>query len=186
VQQALDIYIKLLIAIISFIAPLLINLLSIFSEGAAVKKRKLTEFESQTANILREQINAAGANIAELVKENGDVFKQKAEESTKQLELLDPKKQIIAIFPTFFYSLVLILIFQLALDDTIAKHFNDDVVRVTKLVTFVGSIYFAVKGVEILKNVTWAVIDVKKEMAEQIEKESPKSEKIEPPKEEKQ
>jgi hypothetical protein len=82
VQEVLNIYIQLLIAIISFIAPLLIYLLSIFSDGIAVKKRKLIEFEVQTAKLLKDEINAEGANVAKLVTENSEVFTKRAKDNS--------------------------------------------------------------------------------------------------------
>ena len=170
-QAALDIYIKLLIAIISFIAPLLINLLSIFSDGIAVKKRKLTEFNTQAANLLKKEINAEGADVAKLVTDNSNVFKKRTDDTNSQLVLLDPKKQIISIFPTFFYSLLLIIVNRIA-SDNICENIlpNKSFLNLVIYLSFAGSMWFAIKGVIILKRVVWAIIDVKQELAQENQK----------------
>jgi hypothetical protein len=156
---------------------LLINLLSIFSDGIAVKKRKLKEFQTQTAKLLKDEINTEGADVAKLVTENSGVFKEKAADSEKQLNLLDPKKQIINIFPTFFYSLLLIILYGILTDKSIMpKASNESVFDIIIIGTIGGSIFFAIKGVTILKKVVWAIIEVKQEMAQ--ENQQSKSDKI--------
>lgn len=182
-QQALDIYIKLLIAIISFIAPLLINLLSVFSDGIAVKKRRLTEFEEQTARLVLDEINNEGADVAALITENSTIFKKRRDQSNKQLDLLDPKKQIIRIFPTFFYSLLLIMANGFISDIHVTEFIKTGwIIDGLLILTLVGSIFFAVWGVLILRHVVWAIIEVKQEIAadQALEKQQSKSEKISP------
>lgn len=172
-QEALDIYIKLLIAIISFIAPLLINLLSIFSDGIAVKKRKFNEYEVQTTKLLKDEINSGTSNVTALISESSKAFEQRKTESNKQLNLLDPKKQIIRIFPTFFYSLVLVIINRVLADKWFDCLLNikEPYYHIVLAIFLVASMYFAVRGVLILKSVVWAIVDVKQEIALNIEKE---------------
>ena len=175
-KDALDIYIKLLVAIISFIAPLLINLLSIFSDGIAIKKKRLEEYESQTTALVKDGVDK-GLNIAQLITQEASLFKTKKDKTTKQLNLLDPKRQIFRIFPTFFYSLVLIILNRLFCDDDIINLLSaaDWPLNLIKWVLFLGSIGFAIWGVEILRNVIMAIIEVKQEIANDVAKEKQQS-----------
>lgn len=176
-HELLDIYIKLIVAIISFIAPLLIHLLSVFSAGVAVKQRRWEEYENQSNRLVREEINVPGANVSQLIKQNSDDFQKRKLENDKQLALLDPKQQIRAIFPTFFYSLVLIMLTRVLCDNT-TYHILKTLPKwceythtIILLALYLGSFIFAVKGVYGLKNVVWAIIDVKQEIAKEEEKE---------------
>lgn len=179
-QEALDIYIKLLIAVISFIAPLLINLLSIFSDGVAVKKRKLKEFETQTAKLLKDQINEEGANVPALVNENSTVFRERAVSIQTQLDLLDPKKQVLYIFPLFFLSLLLIIVNQLVVDKKNMEWLFQNCPFWLSTGLILLSIVCAFFGVKRLKNVFWAIIEVKQEIAEEQEKEKSKLDNVTP------
>lgn len=175
-KDALDIYIKLLVAIISFIAPLLINLLSIFSDGIAIKKKRLEEYESQTTSLVKDGVDK-GLNIAQLITQEASLFKSKTDKTTKQLNLLDPKRQIFRIFPTFFYSLVLIILNRLFCDDGIINLLSAAAwpLNLIKWVLFLGSIGFAIWGVDILRNVIMAIIEVKQEIANDLAKEKQQS-----------
>lgn len=179
-KEALDIYIKLLIAIISFIAPLLINLLSVFSDGIAIKKKRFEEFENQTTILVKDAINQEGANVTKLIADNSSSFESRKKENIIQLELLDPKRQIKRIFPTFFYSLALIIINRLFEDSVFVGAFGtkQNAQEFIINISFIASIGFAIYGVVILYNVVWAIINVKQEIAEEKEKEQSKSDKI--------
>lgn len=183
-QEALDIYIKLIIAIISFIAPLLIHLLSVFSDGTAIKTRRFDEFKKKSELLMKEKINSAENDLAELVKEDTSAFEKRKDENNKQLALLDPKEQIRKIFPVFFYSLVLI-IFNRLLSDSAVKDWIESWKDVATTITyqflrggvFIWSLYFAIKGVIVLQRVVWGIIDVKQEIAKEAEREKEQSKK---------
>ncbi len=53
--NCLDIYVKLIIAIISFVAPLIVYMLSVFSEGRAKIDKRRIEEESQITNLLKKK-----------------------------------------------------------------------------------------------------------------------------------
>gem|GEM_PF-5341265 len=182
-QEALDIYIKLLVAIISFIAPLLINLLSIFSEGVAVKTKNFEEFQNNLETLLQDAAKD-GKKLSGIATEQSAILKQKTENIQAQLDLLDPKKQIKAIFPVFFYSIIAIMINRLFADAKFCNllKWDDELLKIIWSTSFMVSIACAISGVNTLYKVTWNVIEVKKEIAEDTakEKQQTKEEKVTP------
>lgn len=171
-KEAIDIYIKLLVALISFIAPLIIHLLSVFSDGIAVVRRKYEEEQNQITKLIKEDINQEGANVGEVVDKNNNLLKQKREENTRKLNLLEPKRQIKRIFPALFFSLFIMAIYTLVYEHyTINGVFQGHKISILILWgLFLSSLALSILGVYFLQNVTWAVIEVKQEIADDNEK----------------
>ena len=78
----LDIYVKLIIAIISFIAPIIVYLLSFYSDGIAIIRRRVREEENQIAQLTKTQIF-----------ENVEDFRVIIAESTKDLQNLEKRNR---------------------------------------------------------------------------------------------
>jgi hypothetical protein len=78
----LDIYVKLIIAIISFIAPIIVYLLSVYSDGIAIIRRRVREEENQIAQLTKTQIS-----------ENVEDFRVIIAESTKDLQNLEKRNR---------------------------------------------------------------------------------------------
>lgn len=166
-KEALDIYVKLLIAIISFIAPLLIHLLSVFSDGVAVKKRRWEEYSAQSNLLLRAAVQAATENIRILTTKSNSEFDKRKSDYEKDVRLLNPKTQIKYIFPLFFYS-ILCMIAHFLIFDIDKKDFCTNTVLLLNIICcclIAISMIFAACGVLRLFRVAIAIIDVKQEIA---------------------
>jgi cell division protein FtsB len=170
----LDIYTKLIIAIISFIAPLIIHLLSVFSDGIAVVRRRYQEEEKQMNTLLKNEIQEMktdGTEISEAINTTNASFVKRKKNNKAKLQLLDPKRQIMRIFPVLFFSLAFIMIYKTAE----CKQWCNNIGLSLLLIC---SIILSVVGVWFLRNVAWAVIDVKQDMARDKEMNSQRSERI--------
>lgn len=177
-KEAIDIYVKLLVAIISFIAPLIIHLLSVFSDGIAVVRRKFEEEERQMSKLIKEELKADDADIKNLVSTNSAAFKDKQEKNKCQLQLLEPKRQIKRIFPTLFLSLLFMMIFSLVnahKESLLENNLDLGDTNLHLIILFSASLICSFLGVLFLKQVAWAVIEVKQEIADDKEKRTPKN-----------
>ena len=107
----LDIYTKFIIAIISFIAPVIVYLLSVFSDGIAVITRRSKEEENQIGTLLRKKMVDEAANIdVKLIDTSNTALKESKAKNNRRIKLLDPQRQIHRIFCTLFVALFFIML----------------------------------------------------------------------------
>lgn len=155
----LDIYVKLIIAIISFIAPLIVYLLSVFSEGTAILTRKAKEYEMQIANLLRVEMEGVGAGQSfdpKIIEENSRLLKENEKEYTKRLNLLNPHIQLVRIFIPLLSALGFVMADMLTKDPAF-KIYNQYVSMGLILLSFTCFYY----GIKFLRQVSKEIIDTK-------------------------
>lgn len=149
-----------------------------FSDGTAAASKKFKEEEKQMTKLIKEQIGADGANVAELIKENSDFFNKNKEENKRLLQLLAPKRQILRIFPILFLAIAAMMVFTLVIDHRNYLLQKEESVKYCDLVLwglFLISITCSFLGILFLKQVAWAVIDVREQMAKDKEREKRRS-----------
>lgn len=160
----IDIYSKLIIAIISFIAPVIVFLLSVFSNGIAILKRRAAEEKNQIANLLRTQMN--GEDFDAIVIAQSNAALEKSEQiSKRKLKLLDPKRQIIRIFSVLLSTLLLVAVSML-FEDQNGVPINVHSHQIWSYLLY-GSFASFVVGLLILRQVAWAIINTKQIIADE-------------------
>jgi hypothetical protein len=172
-EHFLDVYTKLLIAIISFVAPLIIYLLSVNSDGIVIVRDKANEEKKQLEEILREQMNSGNA-FDGIIEESNRSLTKTNKNITRKSNLLNPKRQILRIFLSLFLALVF-LMFWMLLKDSLIFNYS----KTLSIIFLLSSFAFEIIGILILRQVTWAVIETKEEVAQKTrEKELQKEQKI--------
>lgn len=164
-NEVIDIYTKLIIAIISFIAPLIIHLLSMFSDATAhIKKRHKIQL-SQMDELFRKQVQEAHTEqMSTLMQKSQAVYNKRENEYKTQQNVLNPKRQISRIFPVLFISLIFIAIYQLIHN---SQSIEENVKILLSGISLLLSLMCAVAGVSFLKTIAWTVIDIKQELADE-------------------
>jgi hypothetical protein len=163
----ITIFAYLIIATIAFALPVTITLLSLFTEAIQQVKKQAEEKE----RILRIIIKSltAGDNFHSHELKSRTKLLEKSEKQTKRkLNLLSPKRQLLFLGLTLFFSLAFI--------------FCDMVLRDNKWKwqSHVSSIFFIACSITLfgiaifrMKKITWALIGSKVEFSQQFEKVNP-------------
>lgn len=150
----IEIYIKIVIQIVSFIAPLIVALLSVFSDGVGV---------------MREKANTKMHGIAQLLQDpsKGDfdekqikALTQASLESERIGRLLNPKRQILRVFLPLFGAIALIMTSKLHEASFVIPYRNW--LYVTLLICSFACTAWAVF---VLKQIAWKIIETKEAMS---------------------
>jgi hypothetical protein len=158
VDGFLDIYSKLLIALISFTAPLITLILSIPSKDLTSYRDRLYEEFSQSATLMgadtsKYKSNPDAADMAD--KGIAGLISQK-KRIQKTLKLLDPKRQVVRIFSALAVSLLFLIAYKFEPDKmlNICSHCIGITLIVISLLSFAYTIY-------LFKEIAWVAIDAK-------------------------
>lgn len=158
----ISIFAKLIIAFISVVIPIIISLLSI-QDAVIVIRRRFEEEERQIQNLLKIHIlNAGTAEINALIKKsNADLIKNE-KNAKKEINLLNPKIQILRMFPMLFFSLIFLMIDVLVRADLYNLYYH----WLSVLFIFLSVFLFNI-SLLLLWRVVSAMIDAKKIIEEE-------------------
>lgn len=111
-KELIDIYAKILVATFGFIGPSFTLLISIFVESIQ-KSRIIYEQQIKTFDVLTEAASIKSLNLedAKALKFSLKQTKKQKEKAQKELNLLNPKRQIRRVFLPLILSLVFIGIY---------------------------------------------------------------------------
>ena len=147
-----------------------------FSDGLAHVTNRTNTKISQIDELARKQMEQKGAKMHDLVKDIDKQYDKQRAGLKKELNLLSPKRQIRRIFPTLFLALIFLTLYHISKNQC---WFTDQNFFIRNLF-FILSFISAIVGVVFLKNVAWAVIDVKQELAANNNQGKEKVEKLSP------
>src|SRR5207249_10627759 len=102
--------------IISFIAPMIVYLLSMFSKGIDIIRRRDEIERSQIGDLLRANIPPGVLVDATVVADSNDALQEIERRNSRRINLLTPTRQIVRIFSPLFFSLLCIMIYKLVKD----------------------------------------------------------------------
>ena len=157
----LDIYSRLVIAILSFTAPLITYLLSVFGVAIENTKAKAKEKEKVTAELLLSQMKKlnSGEGVSEFIEvSNAGLLKEK-KSNRKKMNLLNPKRQILRIFIPLVLC-VLSLMFQKLIKDPRMGIYSHKL----SVTLILASLLFFTFSLIVLRQVAWAAIEAKMEV----------------------
>ncbi len=136
-----------------------------FSDGLAhVKRRTETQMAiiEDLAKTVKEQMNSKNFEDGGVLQKSIDSANNKqTAKLNKQLHLLSPKRQISKIFPTLFLALVFLTLYHVGKNECWFINTNFFMRNLFFFMSFICAAF----GVFFLKNITWAVIDIKQELA---------------------
>jgi heme/copper-type cytochrome/quinol oxidase subunit 3 len=156
-------YANLVIAMITFVAPIMLFLLSIFSHGIVVVKKKADEEKRQIQTLLTFQLTQQGStDVNTVVGKSYKSLRDNEEIINKKLNLLNPKRQIVRTFSFLFSSLTLIMGDMLLKDKAwkVYSHWGS-------VSLILGSFLSLAYALYILHQVGWEIIDTKRILAEE-------------------
>lgn len=108
----LDIYSKLIIALISFTAPIMIALLSVASEAISIERKRAEEKAKQVSAVIRMQGNPELTNVNQEATESNEEFKIKEKEERKKTRFLNPKLQMLRLSSSLGTSLLCVMVYK--------------------------------------------------------------------------
>lgn len=167
-HEFIDTYVKILIALISFVAPMMVLLLSIFSEAIVIVKTKYEEEQKNIQEVIANQANTKG-NYADLSK----VIRKSLRRlwwckiwNEYRLDLLKPKRQVIKIFTALAASIGLIMGDMIVKD----RFFNWYNHRLSVWLILLSFIAFIV-AIIFFMQLGWAIINAKSVLSEEKKEE---------------
>lgn len=158
----ITVFAYLIIATIAFAVPVIVSILSLFSEGILRVKRQTDEQIKQLKKILLEQMEREEATETKFIKESTKSLKKLERHSQKRLRILNPKTQLLGIVIFLFISLIL-LCSDMVLRDNKWNYTN----HTLSIYLIIGSlILFGIAMIK-LKQVTWLIMTIKLEQEEE-------------------
>lgn len=156
----IEIYIKLVIAIVSFIAPLIVALLSVFSDGVGVMREKINAKTQGIARLLHDQTKGGGHFDNDQVNKSTKALTEAQGENQTIGNLLNPKRQIKRVFIPLIGSLFFIMLSKLN-EASLVITYRDWVYIVLLSLSFVCTVL----SILVLKQIAWKVIETKDEIS---------------------
>lgn len=158
-EGLLDIYTKLIIAIISFIAPVIVFMLGIFTEGIPIVSRRSEEESRQIRKLLGLSFSNQKTN-SKILEKSIKQLKKVESKNSRRIKLLTPGRQIYRIFSSLLLALLLMMCYH------VVKDVSFDIYNHWLAVSLlIGSFISFILGGLILRQIAWAVIDTKQIIA---------------------
>jgi hypothetical protein len=162
-EKIIDIYSKLIIGVISFIAPISSYIVSTYISGDRTKILKRVEEQKNKTNLILDDdmkdATAKGVDARQFIQNSNEKLEKMElllEEKIKLLLFLDPRRRIGALFFWLFLSLGFVLI-VVAIEGKIFAFYNTTLsalLLILSLITFIRSIFE-------LRNTAWKLIRAK-------------------------
>ena len=149
---AIEIYSNLIIAILTFIAPIASFSLLQFHKWPTLIERQLKEMEEQNKKIEEMETMGTGYN-QDVVKNSSKNYQFKRSHLEKTLELLTPENQVLNLFSMLTLSLLFLIIFKFIEKDEFSLAF-----LITKWCILLASFISFIIALNNLKKITWAMI----------------------------
>jgi len=107
-EKSIDLYSRLLIATITFVVPIIINLLSTFTSGEKRRKELSKVTEENLSKQTAQEIQANPATVKETVTKTYGQYAENDKKTKQELKLLNPIIQFWTIAIPLFCSFVLL------------------------------------------------------------------------------
>ena len=158
-HEFIDTYVKILIALISFVAPMMVLLLSIFSEAIVNVKDKYETEQKNIRNVIANQVSKRDDytdDIEKFISKSLRKLRWSKLKNNYRLNLLKPKRQVIKIFSGLALSIGLIM-FDMIIKD---KSFNMYHHKLSEWLIF-SSFFIFIVVITFFMQLGWAIINAK-------------------------
>lgn len=164
-HEFIDTYVKLLIAMISFVIPLMVLLLSVFSKGASAIKKKYEQEQQELEGIIANQLaNVVDyTTISKTINKSSKSLRWCKRINKYKLNLLNPIRQLCRIVISLFLALTLIML-DMIIKDKAFKLYN----HLLSVFLIIGSFVCLFIGIVCLLQVGWISIHTKTIMEESL------------------
>lgn len=123
-KECIDIYSRLLIATITFVVPIIINLLSTFSAGEKRRKELAENSSNEITKRASEELQNNPADLKETISKTNKEYQEIDRVTKRELKLLNPLIQFWNIFSGLSLSLIFLLIFYLVKSSELIAYKN--------------------------------------------------------------
>lgn len=133
-EKCIDIYSRLLIATITFIVPIIINLLSTFASGEKRRKELSKQTEESLSMQTAQELQANPEDIKKTISITYNKYAENDKRTKKELDLLNPIIQFWTIATPLFLCFVLLL-FSYLIRSNYSNWYNHNLSVVILLLT---------------------------------------------------
>ena len=114
-KDIIDLYSRIIIGILGFVAPAITLLIGVFADGIDLHRKKkvdkvryLDDIMLESHNKIKGQTKDKNAHLFQSIRKHG---KQKST-LQKEINLLSPKRQVIRVFGSLILSLILVAVYD--------------------------------------------------------------------------
>lgn len=144
-KECLDIFTRLLIATITFVVPIIINLLSTFSDGEKRRKELEKLSEKDITQSLLDEIQANPENLKITITESNKKLELLSKETNTELKKLNPITQFWNIFFFLSFSLISIMTYYLIKENVSKTNSIPNFFLITSLCSYLIGIGFIIR-----------------------------------------
>ncbi len=153
-NNCIDIFSRLLIATITFIVPIIINLLSTFSAGEKRRKELAKETEDKISKQAAEEVQNYPEKIKETINKTTEEYKKADSKTKEELSRLNPITQFWIIFIYLSLSFVFV-IFSFLIRSNTWNLYNHNLSIASLLfsaITYLTAIYYIIRILYTISN----------------------------------
>ncbi|PKP22756.1 MAG: hypothetical protein CVU05_02540 [Bacteroidetes bacterium HGW-Bacteroidetes-21] len=158
-KEIISIYSKLLISILSFIAPAITLLLNVFIDGVEKFKARNEEEIKQIEKITKMNVQNDSEDFEKTIKDSLKSLTKNKSRAKKQLKLLNPKRQILRLFIPLILALILVICYIYIKE--YVKSINFPFVRISCLI--LSGVFFTY-GLFVLYQLFCIIIETKRKL----------------------
>ena len=158
-RDIVDLYARIVIGILGFVAPAITLLIGVFADGIDVHRKKNVAKARQLDNLMEEshkqikgQSKEKVSHLFEAIKKHG---RQKAKVQ-RDINLLSPKRQVVRVFGSLIFSLGMVLVY----DFIVYYHPSSDI-TIPEIVVLNVSILSFIYSLICLWQIFSLIIDIK-------------------------
>jgi len=112
-KECIDIYSRIVIATITFVVPIMINLLSTFTAGEKRRKELLQLSQDEIDKKATEELQNNPGDIKRVITTTTKEYAKIEKEANKELKKLNPITQFWSIFAIFGLAVVFLMVFYI-------------------------------------------------------------------------
>lgn len=147
-KECIDIFSRLLIATITFVVPIIINLLSTFSIAEKRHKELAADALEKLKKQLEDDVQSTPGGISiNTIKESAKEVNQNEKKTKTELLKLSPIRQFWIIFANLSCSLFFLAIYYLIKSNkwSFANYFNSSYVLILSGICYCGGLFFIIR-----------------------------------------
>jgi F0F1-type ATP synthase membrane subunit b/b' len=159
--EFLDTLTRLIIAILSFLAPVVVFLLNVFHKGITLLSKQYEVETKQIQELIRQQAATPDGKFSEIMTKSTKELRKSEKKAQRIKNRLNPKRQVRLLFLPLIASITLLMI-DFLIRGNVLNLYNHNlscVLITLALLSFLCACY-------VIKNTTWAIIEAKQSIDE--------------------
>ncbi|MCI3939403.1 hypothetical protein MQX03_19700 [Chryseobacterium aahli] len=142
-KECIDIYSRIIIATITFVVPIMINLLSTFAAGEKRRRELLQLSQEEIDKKATEELQNNPGDIKNVITKTTKEYAKIEKHANKELRKLNPIYQFWCLFSIFGIAVLLLMIFYILKDEK--KETWSIVVLLTSVLMYLFGVSFLIR-----------------------------------------